>query len=552
MSNHLYTPIKQYKYYFITVVLLACATAITNTSFGLMLKWLTDGLQNNDPNILFAFVILFSLQRFLLPLLGGGGTLASTMLANKIESDIRRVWYEHVVNLGHDHSHSKNSGEVQKKLQEAVNSVRTLLNGTMRSTLSIALEITSIVIFATLFISNGAGLALLFFAFIYALFIIHVTKKRMPIMQEIVRADGECAAFMHDSFINTGIISPEARTSRLKQHNNLLSNLESQKNVNSKKLFGDSAASAIICAIVSYGVLIFYYDKGAVSVGVVVMLATGLAQMISQINMLGFNFRNILRAKIDLARISEALKPKVEQDNGKTQFNFKDVYRFSFRSLKISSTGPATALGDITLNIGKINILRGPSGVGKSSIARIMRGEVQAIESTAYLNNIDLSTIDSNLLLNKVSLVSQDTIIFNESIAQNLRYGKSEASQEEIKATLLSVGLVKFVDNLEYVVGEKGGLLSGGEKKRLVIARGLLQKCEILILDEPFSGLDESSSVELASLISSLARSVCVFVIMHQRPTDLFKHEGIINEYIMSDEHGVLTIKNRTPNAAIN
>ncbi|SDI00478.1 ABC-type multidrug transport system, ATPase and permease component [Pseudomonas flavescens] len=552
MSNYLHTLIKKYKFYVIGIFILACLAAIINTSFGVILKWLADGLQNNDPSALVTFVLLFTLQRFLLPLAGGGGTLVASMLANKIENEIRNIWYGYVVDLEHSESKAKNSGELQKKLQEAVNSVRMLLNGTIRSVLTIALEIISIAVLAAIFINFSASLALLAFAGTYAYFIIYVTKKRMPIMKDIAHSDGQCAAFMHDSFINTGVISPNVRTNRIEQHKSLLHDLEYKKNLNSKKLFMDSALSAVMCSAASYFLLFFYYNETAISIGIVVMLATSLAQIIAQINTLGFNYRNILRAGIDFARVSEALTPRIDKNLGDDKYNISgNSHKFSFTKLELPNSNPVTSpsiTGELLINKGEINILRGSSGIGKSSLARTIRGEIKTQEKQAYLNSIDISNIKTNILLEKIGYVSQDTIIFNESVIKNLRYGKSDASDNEIRNTLLSVGLEKLASNIDYVVGEKGGLLSGGERQRLVIARGLLQKCELLILDEPFAGLDEETALELAFIISSLARSLCILVIMHQRPTDLFGKQPIINEHTMREENGLILIKGNAEN----
>ncbi|WP_124321650.1 ABC transporter ATP-binding protein [Pseudomonas chlororaphis] len=105
----------RYKFYFTGVAVFACLSAILNTSFGAMLKWLTDGLQHGEPDVLFPFIVLFALQRFLLPLAGASGMLVSNRLANRIESDIRKSWYEYVVGLDYGSARLKNSGEYQKK-----------------------------------------------------------------------------------------------------------------------------------------------------------------------------------------------------------------------------------------------------------------------------------------------------------------------------------------------------------------------------------------------------------------------------------------------------
>jgi len=531
------------------MVVFACLSAILNTSFGAMLKWLTDGFQHGKLDVLFPFIALFALQRFLLPITGASGTLISGRLSNRIENDIRTSWYEYVVGLDYDSARLKNSGEYQKKIQEAVFSVRVLLNSTLRSLLSITLEIISIASFTTIFVGWGAGLSLLFFAAVYSAFVIYVTKKRVPVMREIAQSDAECAAFMHDSFINSGAVSPDLRNSRVIQHGVLLARLEGGKNNNSRKLFIDSVISSVVCLIACFLVLIAYYGPGVDSTGAVIMLATGLAQLIVQINTLGLNYRNILSARIDILRVSEALKIKggAEVNALSPVFGAK-CYEFSFqnfRTVSVDANESPSIYGVLSINSGVVNTLSGASGIGKSTVARAMRGEIRSATRQLFLNGMDVSSLNADLLLRKIGYVSQDNVIFNESILQNLNYGKHDASRRDIVESLSKVGMQKFSDNLEYIVGEKGGRLSSGERQRLVIARGLLQECDILILDEPFSGLDEDRAYDLAGTIADLSNDTCILVIMHQRPEVLFDCDLKINRHVMEEFGDRIKITNR-------
>ncbi|MDR6500116.1 ABC-type multidrug transport system fused ATPase/permease subunit [Burkholderia ambifaria] len=547
MSKYIYKLLVLYRWYFSAVLVLACLSAVLNTSFGAMLKWLTDGLQHGRQDVIFYFIALFSLQRFLLPIAGAGGTLVSNKLANRIESDVRDRWYEHVVRMDYRNARHKNSGEYQKKIQEAVASVRALLNNTLRSLLSIALEIVSVTLFSVWLVGWRAGAILISFAVVYSAFVIYVTKRRVPLMRDIVKLDAECSAFMHDSFINSDSISPAVMAERINRHHALLAKLEIRKDGNSNRLFVDSLVSSFICLVVCFASLMLYYRQGGDSIGVVVMLATGLAQLISQINALGFNYRNVLGAKIDILRISEGLRIEGDLncdagcpvlDGGRYKFSFRD-----FRIADSSNRNMPPINGDITIELGSLNILRGPSGIGKSTVARAMRGEIRSSAEQLLINDADVIGLDSDLLLKKMGYVSQDNIIFNESIVENLRYGKRGATLEEIIDTLTKVGLHKFTGDLEYVVGEKGGRLSGGERQRLVIARGLLQECDILILDEPFSGLDEKRASDLAGTIVRLADSTVIFVIMHQRPEAVFNSSSTINSHVMEEFGGEIHIK---------
>ncbi|RQR63552.1 ABC transporter ATP-binding protein [Burkholderia sp. Bp9126] len=536
----------------LSIILIASAiTAALNTSLGALLKWLTEGIQGNSTHGIYLFVLFFSIQRLLLPICGGITTFASNLLAVRMENDIRDAWYKHVINLDSNSSRQKNSGELQKRLQDAIGSVRSFLNNTLRSTLSITLEFISIIAFTLLLIGPSASLALALCGVIYSIYIIKITRARVPLIRNISEADAACSAFMHDSFINAAPISPEATSMRAGKHSLLLTMLAKKRIDHSRDLLKDSIWAAILCGGMAYVALSWFDSDSVGSIGTTIMLSTGLAHMISQINSLGFNYKNILHAKVDIERISIALiQPDVAQRqliaaNIQTMdhihYQVKDLILFGHRD---GQSYPVT--GDIVIRNGHINSMRGDSGIGKSTLTRIMRGEITPPTSKIFLCGVDMSSIARDSLLRSISSTSQESIIFNESIRSNLLYGNPNAHDKELISTLSSVGLNKFcsADGLDFIVGEKGGLLSGGERQRLGVARALLQNADLIILDEPFTGLDTTGAISLASLIADLSNRVYVLLILHQNPHQLFDTlSNPLNAFVLAMNSDMKTLE---------
>jgi ABC-type bacteriocin/lantibiotic exporter with double-glycine peptidase domain len=508
----------------------SAATAILNTSLGALLKWLAESVQSDGIRALHPFILLFALQRLLLPISGGFTTFSSNVLAIKLESDIRSAWYSHVINLDSISARRKNSGELQKKLQDAIGSVRGLLNSTLRSTLSITLEFASIIGFTLFMIGPGPSAALALCGIAYAVHVIRATRARTPLIRNIAEADAECAAFMHDSFINAAPISPVASAARTYKHTALLNTLAGKRRAHARDLLTDSLWAAMLCGGMAYLALWWFSKSEAQGVGVTIMLSTGLAQLIAQINLLGFNYRNILHAGIDVDRIAAALAPaETPSHAGQLPIPIRNMNRIHYRIRNLRLMGeqptpPSPISGDVVLLKGRINAMKGESGVGKSTLARIMRGEITPPPSQIFLGDADMSSMRRDALLQSISATSQESIIFNESVRSNLLYGKPDASDSELLITLSAVGLDKFRTprGLDFVVGEKGGLLSGGERQRIAIARALLQDSDLLILDEPFTGLDKVSALDLAALIAQLSHRIYVLIILHQDPYPLF------------------------------
>jgi ABC-type multidrug transport system fused ATPase/permease subunit len=162
-----------------------------------------------------------------------------------------------------------------------------------------------------------------------------------------------------------------------------------------------------------------------------------------------------------------------------------------------------------------------------------MRGNILPAGAEIFVNGIDIRHVDADSLRNSIFHVSQEDLIFNETVYENLRYGTATISDTKIIETLRSVGLAKFAGNPDFNVGEKGSRLSGGERQRLIIARGILQKKDVLILDEPFSGLDDLSVGLLCAIIEDVAQNNCVLIIDHKNPGQCLP-EGIeINRHVM-------------------
>jgi ABC-type multidrug transport system fused ATPase/permease subunit len=299
--------IEQYRRYIVGILILAVLNAGINSSFGILLKWITDSLTQEGRPALLMFIAAFATQRFLLPLTGAAGMLVSNHLANSIERDIRAKSHNHLLSLGGMPSDEKNSGEYQRRIEIAISSVRGLLNGTLRTLLAIALEGIFIVLFCVGAAGSGAGISLLAFAIAYSALILWLTRRRLPIIKSIARADANCAGFMHDSFINAAADSADIRHTRERKYGNLLEILKNVQDANSRKLLSDSVASAFVCMFAAFAIPVYFFWSKDAEGGLIIMLTANLSQLIVQINMLGYSYRSILSAGVDITRIGEAL-----------------------------------------------------------------------------------------------------------------------------------------------------------------------------------------------------------------------------------------------------
>ena len=191
---------------------------------------------------------------------------------------------------------------------------------------------------------------------------------------------------------------------------------------------------------------------------------------------------------------------------------------------------------DLTLEMGHPVILRGKSGTGKTTIANLLRMLVLPDNGNIIINQIQSIDFDVNELRKKIGYATQDAILLYGSIRENLIYGLTdEISDIEIDNVLKKVKAYEFVyklpEALNTVISEKGNNLSGGQKQRLALARILLKKTEILILDEVTNGLDQQNKSEILKVINEITHNIVCLIITHDTDFQLSHAKEVVLEY---------------------
>ena len=184
---------------------------------------------------------------------------------------------------------------------------------------------------------------------------------------------------------------------------------------------------------------------------------------------------------------------------------------------------PAVKDFQLTLQKGEAVALVGSSGAGKTTIANLIPRFYDITRGEVYIDGHDLRDLDIASLRKLIAIVTQDTILFNDTIASNITYGQPDCSKERMYAAAQAANAHKFIleqsDGYETVIGEKGARLSGGQRQRLSIARALVKDAPILILDEATSALDSESEIEVQQAIEHLMENRTTIVIAHRLST---------------------------------
>ena len=230
-------------------------------------------------------------------------------------------------------------------------------------------------------------------------------------------------------------------------------------------------------------------------------------------------------------------------------FEIRGDVRFD-RVTFVYPTRPETAaLQDVTFRVrpGQKVALVGPSGSGKSTVANLMLRFYDPQEGAIRIDGNDLRALDPDLLREQVGVVSQEPVLFSGTIAENVRYGKPDATDPEVESALQAANAWEFVrdfpDQLDTIIGERGVRLSGGQKQRVAIARALLKDPKLLILDEATSALDVESEALVQAALETLMEGRTTLIIAHRLSTVAGADLVVVlerGEVVESGTHGEL------------
>ncbi|MEX1308963.1 MAG: ATP-binding cassette domain-containing protein, partial [Candidatus Sulfomarinibacteraceae bacterium] len=233
------------------------------------------------------------------------------------------------------------------------------------------------------------------------------------------------------------------------------------------------------------------------------------------------------RARGASERIFELLdrEPVVDAGSGETVESVIGSITFEGVSFAypVRPESPVLDAIDLALEPGTVTALVGPSGAGKSTVAALMLRLYDPVEGVVRLDGADLKRLDARWLRTRIGTVAQEPVLFSTSIAANIRYGRPEATDEEVEAAARAAHAHEFIlglpDGYATEVGERGVRLSGGQKQRVAIARALLKDPPILILDEATSSLDAESESLVQDALERLMTDRTSLVIAHRLST---------------------------------
>lgn len=298
----------------------------------------------------------------------------------------------------------------------------------------------------------------------------------------------------------------------------------------------------------------FRVASSSLQVGKIIAFINYMTQILYALNMISSIFNSVVRAKASWERVGDVLAAPGSEDVGAAapgpvsqraaSVEFKSV-SFSYPH---SSGRPVLEGVDVVCKPGEITAVIGPTGSGKSSLAALVPRFYQPTRGAVLVGGIDVQTLDLRELRRRIALVPQKTVLFTGTIAENLRWGKDDATDLELEEACRTARAHDFIsgfpEGYKSVLGQGGVNLSGGQKQRVAIARALVRQPDVLILDDCTSSVDSITEAEILSNIrrsqsgvtcllitqrvSAAAASDCVLVIDEGRAVGLGPHSTLV------------------------
>jgi ATP-binding cassette subfamily B protein len=270
------------------------------------------------------------------------------------------------------------------------------------------------------------------------------------------------------------------------------------------------------------GYLAIYYG---LTVGTIVAFVALLGRLYGPASALAGIQVQIISAFAVFERIFEYLDMTPESASGRELASVSGDIRFD--DVHFSYTPERSALNGVSLHIapGQVAAFVGPSGAGKTTITQLVPRFYDPQSGTISVDGIDVREIQLDSLRSHIGIVTQETYLFHDTIERNMRYGREDATQEQLEAAARAANIYDFItslpDGFKTIVGERGHKLSGGERQRLAIARVLLKDPRILILDEATSALDSENEALIQAAFEKAMKGRTSLVIAHRLSTIL-------------------------------
>lgn len=503
----------------------------------IMSKIVDEGVASRNMD----YVLVNTLIMFGVTLMGAIGATMRSIIASHVSQkfgrDLRVDMYEKIQSFSFDNIDNFDKASLVTRLTNDVNQVQMFVNGMMRVFVKAPmLCIGSLIMAARLNLS----LSVIFLIIIPLVIGIIILNMRIgyPNFRKIQKSLDNVNSNIREYLSGVRVVKAFNRfkyeEERFGKKNDELFNI-STKAMKTIAIF-----SPTITATVNIGIISVLWlgnikiNNGSIQVGAVMAFINYMTQILSSLMTMNFVFNMFVKARASSERIVEVFDQEPTIENGDEEVK-KGELQISFENVSFTYSGGVreAALKNINLNInsGELLGIIGSTGSGKSTLVKLLLRFYDVTKGKIKINGVDIKNISMESLRDRISIVPQASLLFTGSIVDNIRWGKAEADIEEvINAASLAEAhefILKQAEGYDTKLGQGGVNLSGGQKQRISIARALIKKPHILILDDSTSAVDVTTEKKIKEGLKKFSKDL-VTIIISQKITSVMEADNIL------------------------